>query len=199
MPDTGGIWPPLPSGHLGLSWPAKALGLWVEELGKPLRGPPDLLPMICSPDICLCVKNEINHRGFPPRAWGMRAVLTLRQGWAIQAGAAGERLSFSELCTGGRGGSDGCCLAMVGSWRALGRSPGHSPHPSQLPHLLQVLFAGVFLIPHGHSHPSRSAHSFAQHPSQRIAQAHSIRKGRTLFLLPQERGVSVQLRSLPKR
>lgn len=48
-------------GHLGLPWRGKALGLWAEELAKPLGAPPDLLTMICSPDICLCVKNEINH------------------------------------------------------------------------------------------------------------------------------------------
>lgn len=124
-------------------------------------------------------------------------MLTPGQGWAIQAGAAGERLNFPELCKGGRGGSDGCCLAMVGSRRALGRSPDGGLHTSQLPELL--LFVGVFLIPHGHSHLSPSAHSFvlAQHPSHKIVQAHSIRKGRTLFMLPQER--RVWLSSLPKR
>lgn len=170
----------MPSGHLGLLWRGKALGLRVQQLGQPLGDPPT---MICSPDICLCVKNEINHRGFPPWAWGMGAGHTPGQGWAVQAGAAGERLN---IFTGGGGGTDGCCLAVVGSWRALGRSPDIGPNTSQLPYLLQVLFVGVFLIPHGHSHLSPSAHSFAQHPSQRIFQAHNIREGRRLLLLPQE-------------
>lgn len=48
----------MPSGHLGLLWCGEALILWVEELEKLLDDPPDLLAMICTPDVCLCNKEN---------------------------------------------------------------------------------------------------------------------------------------------
>lgn len=110
--------------------------------------------------------------------------------WCCATGR--ERLSFSELCMGGGGGCDGCCPATESSWRALGRSPGNGPS-SIFSISLAIVCAFCRCICYfvWISSPITQNAQFLHNIQVRTSvQACPSRKGRTLFLLSEERGVS---------